>query len=407
MFTFRGFWLSERGNFAIATAIAMLPVMIGVAGAIDLVGTSDDAAQLQNSLDAAGLAVGTKYSPDMTAGEVQELGLTFFAANLRDVDQEKYSGSVSAFSATASGGSGAYYISLSSSISRPGFISGSDSWQAHRSASVKIEPGAQACVLALDPHASAAVNLQGSTNVSMSSCVIASNSDASDSVNRGGSALVSAGCVSTVGGTSGLSLPNASLTCETPLEDQYASIDPLADVVPPPYTLCLPVPNGKTYTLSPGTYCDKTLSGNITLDPGAYILRGTTIKPGGNGSLTGQGVTLFLMEDAQIYINANEKVNLSPPTSGPYAGITIFQDHGNTSALTLNGTANSIISGFVYAPDAPISYAGNSDMSGQGDCLRLVGKTVQMTGNSSVRTDCAALLGNREMYAGRLITLAK
>ena len=61
----------------------------------------------------------------------------------------------------------------------------------------------------------------------------------------------------------------------------------------------------------------------------------------------------------------------------------------------------------VYAPDAPISYAGNSDMSGQGDCLRLVGKTVQMTGNSSVRTDCAALLGNREMYAGRLITLAK
>ncbi|MFK0692704.1 TadE/TadG family type IV pilus assembly protein [Mesorhizobium sp. IMUNJ 23033] len=407
MFTFRGFWLSERGNFAIATAIAMLPVMIGVAGAIDLVGTSDDAAQLQNSLDAAGLAVGTKYSPDMTAGEVQELGLTFFAANLRDVDQEKYSGSVSAFSATASGGSGAYYISLSSSISRPGFISGSASWQAHRSASVKIEPGAQACVLALDPHASAAVNLQGSTNVSMSSCVIASNSDASDSVNRGGSALVSAGCVSTVGGTSGLSLPNASLTCGTPLEDQYASIDPLADVVPPPYTLCLPVPNGKTYTLSPGTYCDKTLSGNITLDPGAYILRGTTIKPGGNGSLTGQGVTLFLMEGAQIYINANEQVNLSPPTSGPYAGITIFQDHGNTSALTLNGAANSIISGFVYAPDAPISYAGNSDMSGQGDCLRLVGKTVQMTGNSSVRTDCAALLGDREMYAGRLITLAK
>ncbi|CAN7687369.1 TadE/TadG family type IV pilus assembly protein [Mesorhizobium sp. LjNodule214] len=407
MFTFKAFWLSERGNFAIATAIAMLPVMIGVASAIDLVGTSDDAAQLQNSLDAAGLAVGTKYSPDMTAGEVQELGLTFFAANLRDVDQEKYSGSVSAFSATASGGSGAYYISLSSNISRPGFISGSASWQAHRSASVKIEPGAQACVLALDPHASAAVNLQGSTNVSMSSCVIASNSDASDSVNRGGSALVSAGCVSTVGSTSGLSLPNASLTCGTPLEDQYASIDPLAEVVPPPYTLCLPVPNGKTYTLSPGTYCDKTLSGNITLDPGIYILRGTTIKPGGNGSLTGQGVTLFLMEGAEIYLNANETVNLSPPTSGPYAGITIFQDHGNTSALTLNGGANSVISGFVYAPDAPISYAGNSDMSGQGDCLRLVGKTVQMTGNSSVRTDCAALLGDREMYAGRLIKLVK
>ncbi|TIN62837.1 MAG: pilus assembly protein, partial [Mesorhizobium sp.] len=118
-------------------------------------------------------------------------------------------------------------------------------------------------------------------------------------------------------------------------------------------------------------------------------------------------VTIFLMEGAQLYINANEKVDLSPSTSGPYAGITIFEDHGNTSALTLNGGANSTISGFVYAPDAPISYAGNSDMSSQGDCLRLVGKTVLMTGNSSVRTDCTAMLGNREMYASRRITLAK
>ena len=407
MFVLKSFWSSERGNFAMATAIAMLPIMLVVAGTIDLTGTSDDAAQLQNSLDAAGLAVGTKYLPSMTASDVQDLGLAFFTANMSVADQQEYAGSVSAFSASASGDPSAYYISVSSSISRPSFINGAAPWPAHRSATVKMNPGAQACVLALDPHASAAVSLQGSTDVSMSSCVIAANSDAPDAASLGGSAQVSAGCVSTVGGTSGLSPPNANLTCGAPLEYQYASFDPLADVVPPPYTLCLPVPNGKTYTLSPGTYCDKTLSGNITLNPGVYILRGTTIKPGGNGSLNGQGVTIFLMEGAQTYINANEMVNLSPPTSGPYAGITIFESHGNTSALTLNGGANSVISGFVYAPDAPISFAGNSDMSGQGDCLRLVGLTVQMTGNSSIKTDCTAVLGNREMYASRLITLVK
>jgi len=407
MFALRGFWSSERGNFAVVTAIAMLPIMIGMAGAIDLVGTNHDAAQLQNSLDAAGLAIGTKFSSGMAAGDIQQLGLQFFAANMSVADQQEYSGSVSAFAAAASGGPSAYLISLSSSISRPSFIGSSASWQAYRSATVQIKPGAQACVLALDPHASAAVNLQGSTNVSMNNCVIAANSDASDSVNRGGSAQVSASCVSTVGGTAGLLPPSASLACGTPHERQYASFDPLADVIPPNDTLCLPVPNGKTYTLSPGTYCDKTLSGNITLNPGVYIMRGITIKPGGNGSLTGQGVTIFLMESSQIYINANATVNLSPPTSGPYAGITIFQGHGNTSALTLNGGANSVLSGFIYAPDAPISYAGNSDMSGQGDCLRLVAMTIQMTGNSSVRSDCAAALGNRAMYADRMITLVK
>ncbi|MBZ9986642.1 pilus assembly protein [Mesorhizobium sp. BH1-1-5] len=404
---FGRFWASRRGNFAVATAVAMVPVMLGLAGSIDLIGTSDDAAQLQNSLDAAGLAIGTKYQPSMSASDVRQLGQTFFAANMSAADAQEYSGSVAAFQAAASGDPSAYFLSLSSSISRPAFVPGMPAWQATRSASVKIKPGAQACVLALDPHADDAVNLQGSTNVAMTGCVIAANSDATDAVNRGGSAIVSAGCVSTVGGTQGLTPPSATLSCGAPHENQYASFDPLADVVPPPYTLCLPVPNGKTITLSPGTYCDKTLSGKITLNPGTYIMRNITIKPGGNGSLTGQGVTIFLMENSQIYINANEQVNLSPPTSGPYQGITIYQAHGNTQALTLNGGSGSLVSGFIYAPDAAITYTGNSDMNAQGSCLRLVGNTVAMTGSSAVKSDCTAELGNREMYAGRMITLAK
>jgi len=404
---FGRFWASRRGNFAIATAVAMVPLMLGLAASIDLTGTSDDAAQLQNSLDAAGLAIGTKFQPTMSASDVQQLGQTFFAANMSTADAQELSGSVAAFQAAASGDPGAYFISASSSIARPAFVSGMPAWKATRSASVKVKPGAQACVLALDQHADSAVSLQGSTNVAMSGCVIAANSDAADAVSRGGSAVVSAGCVSTVGGTQGLTPPNATLSCGAPRENQYASFDPLADVVPPAYTLCLPVPNGKTVTLSPGTYCDKTLSGKITLNPGTYILRNVTIKPGGNGSLSGQGVTIFLMENSQLYINANEQVNLSPPTSGPYAGITIYQAHGNTQALTLNGGSGSVVSGFIYAPDAAITFAGNSDMNAQGSCLRLVADTVTMTGNSAVKADCTTELGNREMYAGRMITLAK
>ncbi|TPI19814.1 TadE/TadG family type IV pilus assembly protein [Mesorhizobium sp. B4-1-1] len=404
---FARFWASRRGNFAVATAVAMVPLMLALAGSVDLIGTSDDAAQLQNSLDAAGLAIGTKYQASMSASDVQQLGQTFFVANMSAADAQEYSGSVAAFQAGASGSPSAYFISLSSSISRPAFVPGMPAWPATRSASVKIKPGAQACVLALDQHADGAVSLQGSTNVAMSGCVIAANSDAGDAVSRGGSAIVSAGCVSTVGGTQGLTPPSATLSCGAAQENQYASFDPLADVVPPPYTLCLPVPNGKTITLSPGTYCDKTLSGKITLSPGTYIMRNVTIKPGGNGSLSGQGVTIFLMENSQLIINANEQVSLSPPSSGPYAGITIYQARGNTQALTLNGGSGSVVSGFIYAPDAAITYAGNSDMNAEGSCLRLVGDTVAMTGSSAVKSDCTAELGNRAMYAGRMITLAK
>jgi hypothetical protein len=65
------------------------------------------------------------------------------------------------------------------------------------------------------------------------------------------------------------------------------------------------------------------------------------------------------------------------------------------------------MSGFIYAPDAAITYTGNSDMNAQGSCLRLVANTVQMTGNSAFKSDCTAVLGSREMYASRMITLAK
>ena len=91
----------------------------------------------------------------------------------------------------------------------------------------------------------------------------------------------------------------------------------------------------------------------------------------------------------------------------PYAGITIYQEKANTAQLTINGGAGSLVTGFVYAPGAHVFYAGNSSMSGSGECIRLVGKTVEMTGNSDVKADCTAELGGRKMYAGRIISLVK
>jgi len=82
----------------------------------------------------------------MSASDVRQLGQTCFAANMSAADAQEYSGSVAAFQAAASGDPGAYFLSLSSSISRPPFVPGMPAWQATRSASVKIKPGAQAAL---------------------------------------------------------------------------------------------------------------------------------------------------------------------------------------------------------------------------------------------------------------------
>ena len=194
-----------------------------------------------------------------------------------------------------------------------------------------------------------------------------------------------------------------------PLEKQYPSFDPLAKVSPPSYS-CPgeSVPGGKKKTLSPGTYCNKSLSGEITLQPGTYVLAGGGIKLGGNGYLKGTGVTIFLMGDAEFSVSGNEVVQLTPPTKGEdYAGITIYQEKSNDNTITINGTSDSYISGFVYAPGGHVFYAGNSAATTQSECLRIVGNTVELTGNSDMKSDCTAQLGGREMYAGRSMSIVR
>lgn len=409
----RAFLNSEDGNYAAIFAIAILPIMAGVAGAVDFVSINMKGAKLQNMLDATALAIGTKYYSGMTKDEIETFGREFFFANMygghKDAIEFYFNDDVQDFAADETADGASKLISVTSTIDHEGsFISFSRNWQTQRRSFVRVAPGEPACVLALDPHASSSVKIQGSTQVTLTGCVIASNSDASDSIYRGGSAKLAAKCVLTSGGTVGLeSNSNSSLDCDKPLEDQYPSLDPLAGVNPPPYTGCQAVPGGKTKTLSPGTYCNKTWSGDITLEQGIYILRGGQIKLGGNGRLVGHGVTIFLMDGAEFQSNANEVVQLSPSDDEPYAGITIYQERGNTSPLTINGGSGSELTGFIYAPSAHVNYAGNASMSGAGDCTRIVGKTIEMTGNSNVSSDCEEQLGGREMSAGRKLSLVR
>ena len=401
---------AEDGNYAVILTIAMIPIMAGVAGIVDFVGTSNDASVLQSSLDTAALAIATQYNSGMTKPELQAFGGEFFDANMENVaaGDLKYLDQADGFDVSAAAEGNSHIIGVSSSITHKGMMGGPDFWRAERASYVRVRPGEPACLLSLDRKASAAVKIQGSTQVKMDGCVIAANSHAADAVSRGGSAGLDAECVSTVGRTVGLS-SLTKLACGNPLENQYASLDPLAGVTPPAYTACKSMPGGKTKSLTPGTFCNKTWSGDITLDPGVYILRGGQIKLGGNGRLVGHGVTIFLMEGATFDSNANEVIDLSPPTSAtdPYAGITIYQEKANTAQLTINGGSGSLVTGFVYAPGAHVFYAGNSTMSGSGDCIRVVGNTVEMNGNSAIKANCSAELGGREMYAGRIITLVK
>jgi hypothetical protein len=111
------------------------------------------------------------------------------------------------------------------------------------------------------------------------------------------------------------------------------------------------------------------------------------IAPAGGLSLTGnQGITgtnvMIYVPSGSITMTGNGAVNLSPMTSGPYQGITLFQDPSNSSGDKLAGNGNLNLTGMIYAPSANLEDTGNgtSDVFGS----QVVANSMTMKGNGTV-----------------------
>ena len=76
------FWKDESGTYAVISSIASVPLLAAVAMVVDYSFISTKASDLQSSLDATALAIGTKYYSGMTTAELQEFGEQHFASNL-------------------------------------------------------------------------------------------------------------------------------------------------------------------------------------------------------------------------------------------------------------------------------------------------------------------------------------
>jgi hypothetical protein len=135
--------------------------------------------------------------------------------------------------------------------------------------------------------------------------------------------------------------------------------------VPDPCT----IPSG-TVTLYPGTYyggvcigaasgayCGNKIGGacttastataNVTLTPGTYIMAGGGFFVCGSSTLSAPNVLIYNTQDStntagagaidQFMLNTTGSVDLGPQDSGPYAGLTIFQDR----TLSVTGSSTN------------------------------------------------------------------
>ena len=281
-----------------------------------------------------------------------------------------------------------------------------------------IRDGNEACMLALSRTASPGVKLSGSSLVSLENCDVASNSLAADSIlMNGGSASLTAGCVYAVGeivATTRLNLtecdeprPNAPLSA-----DPYAAVEEPANIGSVPAS---PQTSGvftPTYTYPSGVKAMRfqngvRFSGTVTLQPGLYIIDGGILRANAGTTITGAGVTLYFANGATSSFNGGATLNLSPPLDGPYSGLTFFGSRNDTGTVhQVNGNAGSVVEGAVYFPTTNVQFSGNSKSSGGGGCTQVIADTIELTGNSSLRSSCS-VSGTRDLLANRFVRLVE
>jgi hypothetical protein len=221
-------------------------------------------------------------------------------------------------------------------------------------------------VLILDPSSTDTCEINGTLNVLGDITVNSSDAAAVQLYNSGS---ITANNINIVGNPGIQNNVGAKAINGTVNTGITAVADPLANVPEP-------VPSGTNYgtvsctgskTLEPGIYTaiNVASSANVTMEPGIYYLSGPStsgsygglfpfgqtggISMGSGATLTGNGVMIYNASGDNLNFKKAGTVSLSPPTSGAYQGICIWQPRKDSSEIHLVSSNSFSISGTLYA----------------------------------------------------------
>lgn len=231
-----------------------------------------------------------------------------------------------------------------------GYISGTN---ITTEASAQIIANNNDCIIMLDPAQN--TNFQGS-NVQAPGCSIQINGSANFNGGTVDAATIGEGNYS--GSNNGGTFTGASPVKSVPIQDPCSEITSCAYLTnnPPSTTTCNGT-YGNNGVLAGGCYNNLNLHGQtVTLQSGGlFVLLGSTNLNG--STIVGSGVTIYVPANSSVNWNMTSGVNLTPPTSGNYAGVSLFQVPGNTANVNFN-TSNTSVTGLIYAPSAHLNYNG-------------------------------------------------
>jgi hypothetical protein len=256
-------------------------------------------------------------------------------------------------------------------------------------------------VILLDPSMSGALSGTGSARLVVPNGTIAVDSGDSKAANFSGSAGATAQTINITGGSSS----PAGAYVGTVNLGAAATPDPLTSLPAPDkstmtvhQTSQLTINTGQSQTIYPGVYEGgiSMSGGSLTMMPGTYYIDGGGISTNSSASIAGAGVFIYNGGSTvgSIKLTGSSSVSLSPPTTGTYAGISLFQDRTSTAALSLTGSGGINITGGIYAAKAPSTLTGSSSTSIDGSFL--IVDSAKLTGSATIQVGTGTGGGNRD-----------
>jgi Flp pilus assembly protein TadG len=271
---------------------------------------------------------------------------------------------------------------------------------------------------------STGVAISGSASVSVNGgLLVNSNSSSAITVSLGASLSALSMALNSGGGIVGSLL--GLLGLPPPITSGPPVADPLRSLPPPdPVALGLSVQgtnltiNGGSADLYPGIYnggitigqgASVTLHPNSNGTPGIYFLQGGGLTVTGSSNvamLAGSTAGVTIYNDWQtstdaINLSGSGSLVLTPPSSGIYQGLTIFQKRGTRAspapALTIVGSGSTSISGTLYAAYANVTLTNSSGSNLLGG--QIIADTVNANGNGTINVDSSGgSVANTRIY---------
>ncbi len=373
---------NRRSYVAVLVALSLVVVVSFVAIAVDGGVLLDDSRRVQSAADAAALAAAEDLYLHYQSGQGLDSGGTAVAAaqavaaanGFTDGDgHSTVAVNIPPLSGPFTGQAG--YAEVIITYKQPRYFSGIFG---HGDLPVRARAVGQGRwvpfkngILVLNPTAPGALTNTGGGKMTVVGVPTIVDSNAPDAATATGGGTVTSPEFDITGtpGVSGSGTWNGAV-----YSGQQPTPDPLAYLPEPdPSTMVVQSKNqthfsGNTatsYTIYPGVYKGGiTVSGQATLNmaPGIYYMDGGGFSFVGQGNLNASGVMIVNAPKQNtdvINVNGNGLINFSPPTSGIYKGISLWQVRSATNNIYLTGNGTSSMSGTFYAQHGILNVTGN------------------------------------------------